>query len=188
MSTPPADFADGTGAPPPADRSPLGRAAALWHTPPMARKQVKKATRAAPARRGGPAPKLLAGGNPQIPKGDGDAPVRAYLAAMPGWKRKVGKRLDALVAEVVPDVRRAVRWNTPFYGLEGNGWFLAFHCFDRYVKVTFFRGDELDPLPPVASKQAGVRYAHVHEDEALDEERWRGWIEHAAQLPGERCF
>ena len=85
-------------------------------------------------------PKLLSGGNPQIAKADGDAPVQAYIAAMPGWKRDVGRRLDALITRTVPGVRKAVKWNSPFYGMEGQGWFLNFHCFTRYVKVAFFRG------------------------------------------------
>jgi hypothetical protein len=134
------------------------------------------------------APKLLSGGNPQIEKGDGDAPVDAYLAAMPDWKKDVGRRLDALVARVVPGVKKAVRWNTPFYGVEGRGWFLAFHCMTKYVKVTFFRGTALRPVPPFESKQPHVRYAHVFEGEALDEKLWAGWIAQAAALDGERCF
>jgi hypothetical protein len=129
-------------------------------------------------------PRLLSGGNPQIPKGDGDAPVRAYIAAMPGWKRDVGRRLDALVQEVVPDVRRAVRWNSPFYGVDGRGWFLSYHCFTRYVKVTFLNGGSLDPLPPVESKDPATRYVHVHEDGAIDEARMRDWIRQASALPG----
>jgi hypothetical protein len=121
-------------------------------------------------------------------KGDGDAPVEAYLAALPGWKKDVGRRLDALVARVVPGVKKAVRWNTPFYGVEGRGWFLAFHCMTKYVKVTFFRGTALRPVPPFESKEPHVRYAHVFEGEALDEKRWAGWIAQAAALDGERCF
>jgi len=134
------------------------------------------------------APKLLSGGNPQIGKGDGDAPVAAYLDALPGWKQGIGRRLDALVARTVPGVRRAVRWNTPFYGLAGQGWFLAFHCFDRYVKVTFFKGAALTPPPPVASKVPDVRYVHLTEDEPGDERTLRDWIRQAAALPGEDCF
>lgn len=133
-------------------------------------------------------PRLLSGGNPQIAKGDGDAPVQAYLAAMPGWKRDVGRGLDALVARTVPDVRKAVRWNTPFYGLEGQGWFLAFHCITKYVKVTFFRGASLRPVPPITSKVPEVRYLHIHEGEALDEELLTRWIRQAAKLRGETCF
>ena len=150
-------------------------------------------TKARPAKKpraGGAAdePTLLSGGNPQIPKGDGDAPVQAYIAAMPGWKRDVGRRLDALVERTVPDVRKAVRWNSPFYGVAGRGWFLSFHCFTRYVKVVFLRGTSLDPLPPVASKQAGTRYVHIHEGERLDEERLTSWIRQASELPGEPLF
>lgn len=133
-------------------------------------------------------PKLLSGGNPQIPKADGDAPVQDYIAAMPGWKRDVGRRLDALVVRTVPGVRKAVRWNTPFYGIEGQGWFLAFHCITKYVKVTFFRGTSLRPVPPVESKVKDVRYLHIHEDDQLDEELLASWIRQASKLPGENCF
>jgi hypothetical protein len=129
-------------------------------------------------------PKLLAGGNPQIAKGDGDAPVQAYIAAMPGWKRDVGRRLDALVERVVPGVRKAVRWNSPFYGVEGQGWFLGVHCFTRYVKLSFFRGASLRPVPPVASKDENVRYVHIHEGEELDEAQLARWIKQASELPG----
>ena len=133
-----------------------------------------------------PGPKLLSGGNPQIPKGDGDAPVQAYIAAMPGWKRDVGRRLDALIAGAVPGVRKAVKWNSPFYGAGDEGWFLSWHCFDRYVKVAFFRGTSLDPPPPVGSKQKEVRYLHLHEDDDLDEARFAAWAKQASELPGER--
>lgn len=129
-------------------------------------------------------PRLLSGGNPQIPKGDGDGPVRAYIDAMPGWKQDVGRWLDDLVEATVPDVRRAVRWNSPWYGVEGQGWFLSYHCLTRYVKVTFLRGASLDPVPPVGSKDPDARYAHVHEDEELDEDLWARWIAQAAELPG----
>jgi len=131
-------------------------------------------------------PKLLSGGNPQIPKGDGDAPVQAYLDAMPGWKHAVGRRLDALVEAAVPGVRKAVKWNSPFYGIEPGTWFLSFHCFDRYVKVTFFQGAQLDPPPQERSKYPAVRYFHVHEDEAIDEGRFTDWLKQASRLPGER--
>jgi hypothetical protein len=130
------------------------------------------------------APTLLAGGNPQIPKGDGDGPVQAYIAAMPGWKRDVGRRLDELIVRTVPDVRKAVRWNSPFYGVEGRGWFLNVHCFTRYVKVAFFRGASLDPPPPGASKQEGVRYLDIHEGEAVDEAQLADWVRQASRLPG----
>jgi len=130
------------------------------------------------------APKLLSGGNPQIPKGDGDAPVQAYIAAMPGWKRTAGERLDALIEKNVPGVRKAVRWNSPFYGVEGKGWFVSFHCFTRYIKITFFRGAALDPLPPVGSKDPDARYLHIHEDEAVDEDQLASWLKQAAAIPG----
>jgi hypothetical protein len=130
-------------------------------------------------------PRLLSGGNPQIPKGYGDAPVQAYIAAMPGWKRDLGRRLDALVAAAVPGVKKAVKWNSPFYGVEDDVWFLSFHCFTRYVKVTFFRGTSLDPVPPGASKHPEVRYLDIHEDQ-LDEAQFVAWVEQASRLPGER--
>jgi len=133
-------------------------------------------------------PKLLSGGNPQIPKGDGDAPVRAYLAAMPGWKRDAGRRLDALIVRTVPKVRKAVRWNSPFYGIADNGWFLSFHCFDRYLKVSFLRGAALDPLPPVASKFPDTRYFHIHEHDQVDDKLLASWIKQAAKLPGDPLF
>jgi len=129
-------------------------------------------------------PVLLAGGNPRIPKGDGDAPVQAYIAAMPGWKRDVGRRLDALIVKAVPDARKAVRWNSPFYGVEGRGWFLSFHCFTDYVKVAFFRGASLQPLPPGESKQKDVRYLDIREDDRLDERQLAGWVKQASRLPG----
>jgi hypothetical protein len=129
-------------------------------------------------------PKLLAGGNPQIAMAHGGDAVRAYVAAMPGWKRDVGRRLDALVARTVPGVRKAVKWNSPFYGIAGQGWFLAFHCFTRYVKVTFFRGASLQPVPPGASKDPSVRYLDVHEHDPLDESRVASWVRQAAAMPG----
>lgn len=130
------------------------------------------------------ASKLLSGGNPQIAKGEGDGPINEYVAAMPGWKSAVGRQLDDLITGLVPGVHKAVKWNTPFYGLNGNGWFLAFHCFDRYIKVTFFKGMSLNPIPPVGSKQEGVRYVHLHEDEQLDEALLKSWILQAVNLPG----
>jgi hypothetical protein len=129
-------------------------------------------------------PRLLAGGNPQVGKGDGDAPVQAYIAAMPGWKRDLGRRLDALIARNVPNVRKAVKWNSPFYGVEGEGWFLSFHCYTKYVKVAFFRGASLRPLPPGASKQKDVRYLDIHEGEPLDDTQMAAWVRQAAALPG----
>jgi hypothetical protein len=131
-------------------------------------------------------PTLLSGGNPQIPKGYGDEPVQAYIAAMPDWKRDVGRRLDALIVDAVPGVRKAVKWNSPFYGVEDGAWFLSFHVFARYVKVAFFRGGALTPVPPVASKVADTRYLHVHEHEPLDEAQFTAWVEQASRLPGER--
>ena len=131
-------------------------------------------------------PALLSGGNPQIAKADGDAPVQAYIAAMPGWKREVGRRLDALIVRTVPGVQKAVRWNSPFYGVEGQGWFLSFHCFTHYVKVAFFRGASLRPLPPGTSKQKDVRYFDIHEDDQLDETQLAAWVKQASQLSGER--
>jgi hypothetical protein len=131
-------------------------------------------------------PKLLSGGNPQIAKGYGDAPVQAYIAAMPGWKSEAGRRLDALIERAVPGVSKAVKWNSPLYGVEGDGWFLGVHVFARYIKLAFFRGSSLDPVPPVASKHKEVRYFHIHEDEPLDEARIEGWVKQASRLPGEK--
>jgi hypothetical protein len=130
-------------------------------------------------------PKLLSGGNPQIPKGEGDGPVQAYIAAMPGWKRGFGKRLDGLIVRTVPDVHKAVKWNQPFYG-RGEGWFLALRCYTKYVQLTFFRGTSLDPLPPKESKHAEVRYFDIHEDDELDERQLLAWIKQASSLPGEK--
>lgn len=144
----------------------------------MIKRTPSKATEAA-----GAGPRLLSGGNPQIPKGYGDAPVQAYIAAMPGWKRALGERLDAIIARTVPGVAKAVKWNSPFYGVEGEGWFLSFHCFTRYVKVTFFRGTSLDPVPPGASKHPEVRYLDIHEG-AFDETQFADWVKQAAALPG----
>lgn len=132
-------------------------------------------------------PVLLSGGNPQIPKGDGEAPVQAYLDAMPGWKGEIGRLLDSIVVETVPEVQKAVRWNSPFYGVEGQGWFLSFHCFDKYVKVTFHNGSSLDPQPPVDSKHPAVRYLHVFE-EGLDVARFADWVRQASALPGDELF
>ena len=133
-------------------------------------------------------PRLLSGGNPQIPKGDGDEPVQAYIAAMPGWKQDVGRRIDKIIEKAVPKVRKAVRWNSPFYGIEDNGWFLSYHCFDRYVKVTFLRGAALQPVPPVESKHKDVRYFHIHEDDELDEKQFADWVKQAAKMPGDPLF
>ncbi len=144
--------------------------------------------RTTPAQSNATEPVLLSGGNPQIAKGDGDAPVQAYIAAMPGWKRDVGRDLDALIERTVPNVRKAVRWNSPFYGIPDEGWFLSFHCFAKYIKVTFLRGTALQPPPPEKSKHPNVRYLHIHENEPLDEEQWRDWLEQAAAMPGDPVF
>ena len=130
-------------------------------------------------------PKRLAGGNPQIAKGEGDGPVQAYIAAMPGWKSDVGRTLDDLIVRTVPGVHKAVKWNQPFYGHEGEGWFLAFRCFTKYVQVQFFRGASLDPVPPKAAKHDEVRYLDIHEGDDLEEARMVSWIEQASNLPGE---
>jgi hypothetical protein len=129
-------------------------------------------------------PRLLAGGNPQIPKGDGDAPVQAYLDAMPGWKSDVGRHLDALIEQAVPSVVKAVKWNQPLYGVEGQGFFVSFRCFTSYLKLTFFRGAELDPLPPVEFKDPDARALHLHEDDELDDAQLIRWFEQAAAIPG----
>ena len=129
-------------------------------------------------------PVLLSGGNPQIAKADGDAPVQAYIAAMPGWESDVGRRLDAIIMRTVPDVRKAVRWNSPFYGMEGQGWFLNFHCFTKYVKVAFFNGSALDPPPPGESKDENVRYLSIFENGKFDEAQFAAWVKQACRLPG----
>ena len=158
----------------------------------LAKKMASRGERSTATRSRTPAadakPKLLSGGNPQIAKADGDGSVRAYIDAMPGWKRDVGRRLDALIVRTVPNVRKAVRWNTPFYGVEGQGWFLGFHCITKYVKVAFFRGASLRPMPPVESKHKDVRYFHLHEDDQLDEKLMTSWVRQASELPGERLF
>ncbi len=160
----------------------LVKAAVVQNAPP-AKKAKPGASEAQPV-------KLLSGGNPQIAKAEGDAPVQAYIAAMPGWKHDIGKRLDALIVRNVPNVRKAVKWNTPFYGVarprEENGWFLGFHCLTKYVKVAFFRGTSLRPVPPGESKQKEVRYLHIREDDQLDEPQFAAWVKQASQLPGQR--
>jgi hypothetical protein len=130
--------------------------------------------------------KLLSGGNPQIAKGHGDASVQAYIAAMPGWKREMGQRLDTLIERAVPGVHKAVKWNSPLYGVEGQGWFLGVHCFTRYIKVAFFRGTSLKPVPPGESKSQDTRYLNIHEDDPFDEAQFSAWVKQASQLPGER--
>ena len=149
----------------------------------MASKTVGKSKVAATRRRKRPV--LLSGGNPQIAKAAGDAPVRAYIAAMPGWKRDIGRRIDAVIARTVPRVSKAVKWNSPFYGVEGQGWFLSFHCYTNFVKVTFFRGTSLMPLPPGESKHKQVRHLDVHKDD-LDETQLASWVKQASVLPGEK--
>lgn len=129
-------------------------------------------------------PRLLSGGNPQIPKGDGEQPVRDYIAAMPGWKSKVGERLDALLSETIPDVRKAVRWNQPFYGTDGETWLVSFRCYTEYVQIQFLKGSSLDPEPPKASKHDEVRYLDIYEDDELDEMQLRSWFTQSAKLPG----
>jgi hypothetical protein len=157
---------------------------------PAKRADAKKAKpdNAAPKSQSGKVgePVLLSGGNPQIAKGYGDAPVQAYIAAMPGWKSDVGRRLDALIVRTVPGVRKAVKWNSPFYGIEDQVWFLSFHCFTKYVKVAFFRGSSLRPVPPGESKHKEVRYLDIHEDDQFDEAQLTDWVKQASQLPGER--
>lgn len=131
-------------------------------------------------------PVLLSGGNPQIAKGYGDGPVQAYIAAMPDWKSDVGRRLDALITDTVSGVYKAVKWNSPLYGIEGEGWFISLHCFTNYVKVAFFRGASLDPVPPGGSRQKDVRYLDIHEGEEIDEDRFIAWVKQASKLPGEK--
>jgi hypothetical protein len=157
------------------------------------KKPAKVAKKPAAKQAGAKAPKsptkpvkLLSGGNPQIAKAYGDAPVQAYIAAMPGWKQAVGHRLDEIITRTLPDVQKAVKWNSPFYGVEDQTWFLSFHCFDKYVKVAFFRGASLRPIPPGTSKQKDVRYLDVREDDELDEAQFAEWVKQASKLPGER--
>jgi len=149
-------------------------------------KKSAKVAKEAAVKRVDAKPALLSGGNPQIAKAYGDAPVQAYITAMPSWKRYVGRRLDALVVRTVPGVHKAVKWNSPFYGFEGQGWFLSFHCFMKYVKVAFFHGTSLRPLPPGESKHKEVRYLDIHEDDRLDEAQLAAWMKQASQLPGVR--
>lgn len=183
-----------------AERNPMARKAARKPVKIAAADAAAAPKKTAAAQQAGATPskpRLLSGGNPQIPKGDGDAPVQAYIAAMPGWKHEVGRYLDALIVRTVPHpsrVRKAVRWNTPFYGIEGRpemGWFLAFHCLTKYIKVAFFQGSSLQPLPPVKSKVKNVRYFHIHESDwknGLDEQLLSSWILQASKLPGDTCF
>lgn len=149
-------------------------------------KKLAKVAKKGAVKRAQAKPVLLTGGNPQIAKAYGDAPVQAFVAAMPGWKSGLGRRLDALIARTVPGVNKAVKWNTPLYGIEGQGWFIAYNCVTKYVKVTFFRGMSLKPVPPVTSKMKDVRYLHIHEDDELDEAQLTDWVRQASQLPGEK--
>jgi hypothetical protein len=157
---------------------PTNRAAAK---PTQPRRAAAKSPPRKPAQ-----PKLLAGGNPQIPLGYGQAPVEAYLAAMPGWKQAVGRRLDALITRALPGVHKAVKWNSPLYGREVGGWFLGIHCYAKYVKVAFFHGAALRPLPPGESKSQNVRYLNIHEDDPLDEPQFTRWVKQASQLPTQK--
>ncbi len=154
---------------------------------PAKAKSVSSSMTTAVSRTGKPVV-LLSGGNPQIAKADGDAPVQEYIDAMPDWKYDIGRWLDTLIEKTVPNVRKAVRWNTPFYGIEGNGWFMGFHCLTKYVKVAFFRGTSLQPNPPGASNQAEVRYLDIHQDRSIDEKLLTSWIRQASELPGDNCF
>ncbi len=147
---------------------------------------VGKTSKPAAKKRAAAKPKRLSGGNPQIAKAYGDAPVQAYIAAMPEWKRDIGRKLDALITRALPRVRKAVKWNSPFYGVSDNVWFLSFHVFTKYVKVAFFRGASLRPPPPGASKQKHVRYLDIREDDDFDEAQFIAWVKQASKLPGER--
>lgn len=159
-----------------------GRTTMPTKTPKKSAKVAKKAA----VKKPGAKPKLLSGGNPQIAKGYGDTPVQAYIAGMPGWKSEVGRRLDAIIERAVPNVHKAVKWNSPLYGIEDQTWFLGIHCFTHYIKVAFFRGASLRPLPPVDSKQKDVRYLHIHEGDEIDEDQFADWVKQARELLGER--
>jgi hypothetical protein len=175
-----------TGAKRKTSRSP--RASSARKPAPKAKKTgTTRARGKAPARKAGKSSVvLLSGGNPQIAKGYGDAPVQAYIDAIPDWKSGLARRLDALITRAVPNVYKAVKWNSPFYGIEGEGWFLAFHCYTKYLKVTFFRGTSLQPVPPGPSKTRETRYLDIYETEPLDEAQFVAWVKRASQLPGER--
>lgn len=153
-------------------------------TPTKAKPRARTAAKASKTRRPKKPAALLSGGNPQIAKGDGDALVQQYIAAMPGWKRDVGRRLDALIVRAVPAVHKAVKWNSPFWGIAGDGWFMSLHVFARYIKIAFFRGAALRPVPPGTSKSENTRYLNVHEDDELDEAQLTRWVKQAASLPG----
>lgn len=167
--------------------NPSKKSAKVAKKAPSVKKAGKAATKSAPLKPAKPGEVvLLSGGNPQIAKGDGDAPVQVYIAAMPGWKRDIGRRLDAIIQRTVPKVCKAVKWNSPFYGLEGQGWFTSYHCFNKYVKVTFFRGLSLNPLPPGPSKSQDTRYLDIYEDKPFDEVQFADWVKQASLLPGEK--
>lgn len=153
----------------------------------MATSGTRKASRSSGSTPAAGKVRLLAGDNPQIPKGEGEGPVQAYLDAIPGWKQDRARQLDTLITATVPKVRKAVKWNSPWYGMEGQGWFLSFHCISKYLKVAFFKGTSLQPMPPVESRQAEVRYLHVFEDTPLDEAQFIAWIKQASALPGEKA-
>lgn len=158
----------------------------------MAKTPTNKVAKKAPARTckplkpGADGVVRLSGGNPQIAKGYGQEPIDAYIAAMPGWKSAMGRKIDALISKAVPKVRKAVKWNSPMYGMEEGTWFLGLHVYDRYIKIAFFTGAQLDPEPPIASKQKNVRYFHIHEDDRLDDKQFAAWVKQAAKLPGEK--
>lgn len=153
----------------------------------MATSGTRKASRSSGSTPAAGKVRLLAGDNPQIPKGEGEGPVQAYLDAIPGWKQDRARQLDTLITATVPKVRKAVKWNSPWYGIEGQGWFLSFHCISRYLKVAFFKGTSLQPMPPVESRQAEVRYLHVFEDAPLDEAQFIAWVKQASAFPGEKA-
>lgn len=169
-----------------ATKKPAPKKSPPQKSPPEKPAAKKPAPRKPAAKTKSAAPKLLSGGNPQIAKGHGEEPVQAYIAAMPGWKRAAGERLDALVTRAVPNVQKAVKWNSPLYGMDGKTWFLGVHCFERYIKLAFFKGAHLSPPPPVASKQKEVRYFHLHEGDVLDEKQLGEWLKQASRIPGER--
>lgn len=151
----------------------------------MSKKTIRIPAKKPAAKKAAAKPALLSGGNPQIAKGEGDAPVQAYISAMPGWKREIGRELDALITRAVPGVHKAVKWNSPFYGFKDQGWFLSYHCFTKYVRVTFFQGSSLRPAPAGLSKYEAVRYLDIHEGQ-LDEAQFTDWVKQACRLPGER--
>jgi hypothetical protein len=151
----------------------------------MSKKTIRIPAKKPAAKKAAAKPALLSGGNPQIAKGEGDAPVQAYISAMPGWKREIGRELDALITRAVPGVHKAVKWNSPFYGFKDQGWFLSYHCFTKYVRVTFFQGSSLRPAPAGLSKYEAVRYLDIHEAQ-LDEAQFTDWVKQACRLPGER--